>query len=930
MEFDRGGDRSTWSQGGPAERLKKIHIVDTMPDFHYDAGLKSMYMDVVKPTEDHRLHRSSKTGLLLRDNGTIDGPGTLSTGDIDGAQVPPLYKFTNRGSYACQNLAKAWDDLEKSTPKVLIPESVNKPYTNLQTKDITHPEDMEVGLPSRNTNPLEPNYSLPSFVEPFIPLPKFVKDSLNVEDIEGARPASSYKRLERRNHLSVSDIEGTRPGWKPFHRRKFGKEARNLNLDVEDISGSLEERVFRPASSEVYHEVEGSHSKPLTRTRSSETPQDLNLNIQDINGAQAGSGGWEDTTRRRKEFAKNHKLDEREQKELQDSALKFLKTRMQDQIKLKQLTSKDVATTFELLDRQRSGKLDINEVNRAFKTLKLEVCPSDLNAISKAFVHPTGDGYLDYWKLVTHMIPFVPKKYGAACDASNNVGKSVNQGIRSPGVTKSCYDPSWVSDLVAGESSGNKFLPFNSGRPVTKSEYLKDSTSVQQPAGGGGGGSAPGNSGTKPPKGSDWIKKVQFYLPDAAPPQSSRTVTTSGQAQSPPGARSIPVSNASKQTFPSQPNSQTGRDSFQPRKESNDVHLESQSTQIDLSSHLAPDVYREIPVLSVLQEAEPQPMQVIKDVHFQEIVPGNDTKARKRDESLFSTFKPPHEGPPVKSSSEPIFDSFEKDVSKHDVTPLPIGGPFWPGHVETLPENLAPPVLKGSENNGPLPIGGTFWAGIEKPQPSARVSLRRDYPVPPLFSQVHSGVSLRTAGGLRGEKAQSTWVDRLGDAANPLTFVGEGGQVVSRSGMKGNNFSRPGSAYEDSRPHSSAACGSRSQAGNGDWFGSIERVRPQTVNSLVRGSPLEYSLPAHGDRNMNSQSQRPSSSQSCKLSSSSVSRFPSRSRPASAGSLFGMTANQRAECNEAKSRVQKKTISVSEKRHRAQVREDMDTVRLLG
>ncbi|KAL2633021.1 hypothetical protein R1flu_004500 [Riccia fluitans] len=915
-------------QGGPAEELKKIHIVDTMPDFHYDAGLKSMYMDVVRPTDDHRLHRSSKTGLLLRDNETINGPGTLSTGDIDGAQVPPLYKFTNRGAYACQNLAKAWDDLEKSTPNVLIPEHVNKPSTILATKDITHPEDMDPGIPPRNTNPLEPQYSLPSFVEPWIPLPKFVKDSLNVEDIEGARPSSKYKRLERGNQLSVRDIEGTHPGWKPFHRRRFG-EARNLNLDVADISGPLEERVLRPSSSEVYQDVEGSHPKPLTRIRSSETPRDLNLNIEDINGAHAGSGGWEDTTRRRKEFAKNHSLDEKEQKELQDSALKFLKTTMQDQIKLKQLSSKDVATTFELLDRQKSGKLDINEVNRAFKTLKLEVCPSDLNAISKTFAHPNGDGYLDYWKLVNHMVPLVPKKYGAVWDGSNNVGRSVDHGVISPGVSKSCYDPARVSDLVAGVGSGNKFLPFNGGRPITKSRHLKDPTSVQQPA--IGGGSVSGNSG-KSVKGTDWIKKVQFYLPDAHP-GSCQAGNTSGQAQSTYVTRPVAVSNMSdnperKQAFISEPDS--GRGLFQPSKQPNGVeHVESmQPAEVDPSSHLASDVFREIPVLSALQEAEPQPLQVIKDVHFQEIVPSKEAKARKRDESLFSTFKPPHEGPPVKSSSEPVFDKLHKEVRKQDVTPLPIGGPFWPGHVETLPENLGPPALQGSEHNGPLPMGGVFWAGVEKLQPSTRASLRKDYPAPPIFSQVHSGVSLRMAGGLRGEKAQSTWVDRLGDAAKPLTFVGEGNQIVCRSGMKGNEFSRPGTDYVGRRPQSSH-CPSTSQAGNGKWFHTEGQIRPQTVNTIVRGSPLEHPLPADRDRKNNPLSSRPSSSQSCKLNGCSGSHFPSRQRPASAGSLLGTKMNHRAECYEAKTRVQKKASSASAKRFHSQVREDMDTVRLL-
>ncbi|KAG6548845.1 hypothetical protein Mapa_009607 [Marchantia paleacea] len=889
MEFIQGDDsRSKWLEGRD-EPLKKIHIVDTLPDFHYDTTLQSMYMDVVRPADDHRLFRSCKTGLLLRDNETIHGPCTLNTGGIAGAQVPPLYKFTNRGPNACQNLAKCWADLEKSTPSVLIPEHVNKPCTILEAKDIkgasSHPKNMKVGNEARDTNPMEPLYSLPSYVEPWIPLPKFLRDSLNVGDIQGTRPSSRHKRLERGSQLSVSDIEGCCPGWRPFHRRKFGKEARNLCLEVEDISGPFEERVVRPSTSEVYCEIEGSHSKELTRTRNIGTPQDLSLKIDDIKGAYAGSGTWEDATRRRKEFANNHTLDEKEQKVAQDSALQFLRTRMQDQIKLKQLSSKDVASTFELLDRQKSGKLDINEVNRAFKTLRLDVCPSDLKSISKAFVHPNGDGYLDYWKLVQHMVPLLPKKHGAGWDDSNNVGRSVDQGIKSPVRNKPCYDPSWVPDWVAShrvQGSGNEFQPFNSGRPITVSKYLKYPGSDQRaPL---GRSSEPVDGATQSTKVSNSVQGVQFT--QQAIPKPSQMQTMISQIHS--------------------------------------VQLSD-----DLNSHMAADIFREVPVLSVLQECEPQPAQIIKDVHFQEIVPGKVGKVRRRDDSLFLILAPPREGPLVESSSEPIFDKL-KGLNNHEVKPLPIGGPFWPGHVEVLPENLAPPLPKVSV--GPLPMGVPFWSGTEKSQPTPRASLRKDYPVPPLFSQVHSDVTLRKAGQV--EKKLNTWVDRVGDAAATLTFVGEGNQVLGRSGMKGNAFTRPGSAPFDYRPHSSRA-GVRTQtpstwaytSGADEWVrrSSSGEPRPQTVNSLVRGSPVEYPQPAKSENRSISQKGRPSTAQTCIRNVSSESCFPSPR--AFADKINGMKINHQAQCNDR--RGPNKAISVSEQRFHAQLKDDLDAVRLL-
>lgn len=65
MEFGQDGcDRSGWLTE-VEKPLKQIHVVDTMPDFHYDTSLKSMYMDVVKPNEDQRCVTSSSNPKLL-------------------------------------------------------------------------------------------------------------------------------------------------------------------------------------------------------------------------------------------------------------------------------------------------------------------------------------------------------------------------------------------------------------------------------------------------------------------------------------------------------------------------------------------------------------------------------------------------------------------------------------------------------------------------------------------------------------------------------------------------------------------------------------------------------------------------------------------------------------------------------------------------
>ncbi|BBN05060.1 hypothetical protein MPTK1_3g09930 [Marchantia polymorpha subsp. ruderalis] len=601
---------------------------------------------------------------------------------------------------------------------------------------------------------------------------------------------------------------------------------------------------------------------------------------------------------------------------------------MQDQIKLKQLSSKDVASTFELLDRQKSGKLDINEVDRAFKTLRLNVCPSDLKSISKAFVHPNGDGYLDYWKLVQHMVPLLPKKHGAGWDDSNNVGRSVDQGIVSPVRNKPCYDPSWVPDFLANhrvQGSVNEFQPFNSGRPISVSKYLKDPGSDQRAL--LGRSSEPVDVATQSTKVSNWAQGVQFT--QQATPKTSQMQTTISQIQSKSDIRPATVSKHERDLESIQcPNFrttfETGHAVSPPSKRPTGIE-ENHSGQLsdDLNSHMAADIFREVPVLSVLQECEPQPAQISKDAHFQEIVPGKVGKVRRRDDTLFSMLGPPREGPPVNISSEQIFDKV-KGLNNHDVKPLPIGGPFWPGHVEVLPENLAPPSPKFSARVGPLLMGVPFWPGPDKSQPTPRASLRKDYPVPPLFSQVHSDV----------EKKLNTWVDRVGDADATLTFVGQGNRVLSRSGMKGNAFCRPGSAPVDYRPDSIRA-GGRPQTPStwahpsvADEWGSRSHSgepRPQTVNSLVRDSPVEHPKPAKTENRSLSQNRRPSTAQACIRNVSSESWFPSPR--AFADKINGMRRNYQAQGNDL--RGPNKASSISEQRLYAQLKDDINAVRLL-
>lgn len=66
---------------------------------------------------------------------------------------------------------------------------------------------------NRHVDPLNPQYPLPSFTPAEEYEPKFIKDSISVDDIEGARPKVK-REFVTRNNMDCSDIEGTKPGLK--------------------------------------------------------------------------------------------------------------------------------------------------------------------------------------------------------------------------------------------------------------------------------------------------------------------------------------------------------------------------------------------------------------------------------------------------------------------------------------------------------------------------------------------------------------------------------------------------------------------------------------------------------------------------------------------------------------------------------------------
>jgi hypothetical protein len=83
---------------------------------------------------------------------------------------------------------------------------------------------------NRTTNPLSPEYQLPSAPELPPVVPRFIRDGFTNDDIAGAHSKSFKSDRPPRDLMRVDDIPGTRP------RRLIGDFRESRNLDVHDIN----------------------------------------------------------------------------------------------------------------------------------------------------------------------------------------------------------------------------------------------------------------------------------------------------------------------------------------------------------------------------------------------------------------------------------------------------------------------------------------------------------------------------------------------------------------------------------------------------------------------------------------------------------------------------------------------------------------------
>jgi hypothetical protein len=170
-------------------------------------------------------------------NTNRDYSANLFNLDIPGTSPKKFGVLNNKPDFTNRN-----DDIDRSNSKVLHIH-LNKPEYNLSNKDIEFSSASTVRIhetrcskhtrPGEPLNPLEPKYKLPQveLLEP--PVPKFIRDNIQINDIQGSFPKKYYKWETRKGNLDDNKIEGSCPK-KPHYRTNSKYDYINYNDVTQD------------------------------------------------------------------------------------------------------------------------------------------------------------------------------------------------------------------------------------------------------------------------------------------------------------------------------------------------------------------------------------------------------------------------------------------------------------------------------------------------------------------------------------------------------------------------------------------------------------------------------------------------------------------------------------------------------------------------
>jgi len=195
-------------------------------------------------------------------------PNSYDVSDIFGTKPISLHRQTNSIDYTLKR-----DDIEGARPRGQI-------QTNQRS---LNPVD-----------PLVPNYQLPSYTLAVEAPMKFLRDTLDVADIDGTRSKPLYK-FPMRENFEVNDIQGAHAGWKPRHKRVLKEGPARDIMAVADINEQGVKKSFRCTDPlRPVHFINGMEVKDdmvHTKPRLLPPPRDgpfFSLTTKDIEGATCG------------------------------------------------------------------------------------------------------------------------------------------------------------------------------------------------------------------------------------------------------------------------------------------------------------------------------------------------------------------------------------------------------------------------------------------------------------------------------------------------------------------------------------------------------------------------------------------------------------------------------------------------------------------
>jgi hypothetical protein len=221
-----------------------------------------------------------------------DWSANLYNLDIESSMPRRFGVFTNKVDFI-----NKVDDIDRTNPKILN-YPLNKPEYNLTNKDIEKSSPQMNHLKTKRcTNPLEPKYNLPK-VEEYPPeIPKFIRDSIDIKDISGARP-QKYFQWKTRETFPINNhgIEGSKT--KETYVRKNLGSIKYHYIDYSDLTRDIfkSKRNTNPLdpiygfkkNEEIFKYGPIEKSKPQTQYPFFYQPA-LNLKLDDIKGTNIGS-----------------------------------------------------------------------------------------------------------------------------------------------------------------------------------------------------------------------------------------------------------------------------------------------------------------------------------------------------------------------------------------------------------------------------------------------------------------------------------------------------------------------------------------------------------------------------------------------------------------------------------------------------------------